>query len=112
MGRTSWQVTIVEEDTGATLLSAVPAVLNQQVSRNEANAQFNELVFVEVSGSLTFGPITVVAGNTYTLTITHETFADTRLTIPEPTTVALFGAGLLGMAFFGFVHRRRSLPMA
>ena len=112
IARSSWSITLFDEDTQTLVLDEAPGVLNTTVSRNDFNAQFNELSLVDISGSLSFTGITLVAGHFYTLTVTHEVFADTRLTIPEPTTVMLFGAGLLGMAFFGFTYRRRSLPMA
>jgi len=107
--RSSWNITIVEDNTGTTLLSTSPDELNTNVSRNDANAQLNELAFINESGSFSFGPVPLVGGFLYTVTVTHEVFVDTALTqIPEPTTAALFGAGLLGLAFFGFAYRRRS----
>jgi PEP-CTERM motif-containing protein len=114
--RNSWSISIVDA-TGNTVLGLAPdfdgnnltpggqcnigATLLTQGTRSECNYS---------STNQRSNYATLSGGQVYTLTIAHSTEIDVINTdagkVPAPATIALFGAGLLGMS--GLRRRRKS----
>lgn len=98
LARSSWSINVTDEDTG-TVGSFSPSAINQSRSRNEVS---DGLTTYTDSGSFTQFLLNLIAGNEYSVTITHQVFIDTSLAlqeVAEPTTLLLFGGGLVMLAF-------------
>lgn len=80
------------------------------------NSTAGTTAFAPGAGGLTQGasPFSVTTGilahgTTYTATLSHTSLAEARLTqIPEPMTLLLFGAGLLGLGFFARQRQKKT----
>ncbi|HZX26191.1 MAG TPA: PEP-CTERM sorting domain-containing protein [Telluria sp.] len=104
--RLSWSMQIVNLTTGGTVFAYAPIELNalSNVSRTDG-----------APGTTTYNPGTaffsattplLAAGNTYQITIQHNTLANALQAVPEPASLAIFGLGLLGLS--AFTRRRQS----
>ncbi|GGF10852.1 hypothetical protein GCM10011611_15560 [Aliidongia dinghuensis] len=99
-----FNITIKNQTTGQTILNFSPDDLNNQLTAfNTPSQQGNSALasFGDTSGSFT-----LVTGDTYTLSITQNVQADATA-LPEPGTLALFGAGLAGLGFLGFRRQKK-----
>lgn len=102
----AWSVSVLNLTTGATVFSFAPAQLNamSQVGRGDGAGT----AAVYDPGRLSFAATTgmLSAGDTYQLTFAQTSFASARQAqaVPEPATLAAFGAALLALAALG---RRR-----
>lgn len=101
-----WNINILDLTTGSTLLSQSPSEINQSRSATDgapANVFYNPgLGTFSYSFTTTS---TLVIDHDYQLTIGHETEANAlQQEVPEPGTLAVLGAGLMGMSL---VIRRR-----
>lgn len=97
----SWQIILADSETGAELGNLQPGAINQSRSRNavsdgESSHSDSDNLFLFLGD--------LVSGEQYSLTITHQTFVDTLLEVPEPGTLLLFGGGLILLAFVGYRH--------
>ncbi|MDB5933877.1 MAG: hypothetical protein JWQ01_1221 [Massilia sp.] len=103
----AWSISVLDLTTGATVFTFQPEQLNgmSDVSRTEGQWGISTYDPGMMSFSATTGLL--AAGDTYQVTIAQSTFAGALQTrqVPEPATLAVFGAGLLAMAAIG--RRRR-----
>jgi hypothetical protein len=105
--RLSWSINIIDLSTNTSVFDFAPAALNglSAVSRTDG-----------LSGTTTYAPGTaayssitplLVAGTSYQITIQHNTLANAlQEEVPEPDTLAVMAAGLLGMTWLS--RRRKS----
>jgi hypothetical protein len=101
----AFSITLVDQTTGTTILSYSPSELNTSVS--SLTTPGSQGSTSPSSFFLSSGSFTLTAGDTYKLTINQETNTDATA-VPEPGTLALFGAGLAGIGFLGFRRQKKS----
>lgn len=103
--RLSWSITLLDVTTGATVLTYAPDQLNADgdVGASDGTLTYAPgwLAFSTTAGALNPGDI-------YQFTIAQASYTDALQTqaIPEPGSLAAFGAGLMAMA--ALCRRRRS----
>jgi hypothetical protein len=107
--RMSWSINILDLTTGTTVFSFAPDELNALsiVSRTDGlpgTTTYNGALAVFAFSEIT--PL-LAAGNTYQITIQHNTLANAlQQEVPEPGTLAIVAAGLLSMSLLS--RRRKS----
>lgn len=69
---------------------------NRSVNAN--NQDFQREFLKSGTGPMFAAATDVLAAGTYTLTVNHQTTANSRLAVPEPASLALIGIALLGAA--------------
>jgi hypothetical protein len=103
----SWSISVLDLTTGATVFAFQPEQLNalSDVSRTDGLSGATTYDPGRLSFSATTGMLTV--GDTYQVTIAPSTISSAMQSqqMPEPATLAGFGAGLLAMAALS--RRRR-----
>ncbi|MPY69257.1 MAG: PEP-CTERM sorting domain-containing protein [Alphaproteobacteria bacterium] len=99
---TAWSLSIVQLSNPLNRLNYSPSELQQTINLSvDANIPLVD------SGSLVSGIFTMLAGQTYQLSVNQQSRANATLFVPEPGMLALFGAGLL-LVGFTTTYRRRS----
>lgn len=101
----NWNINILDLSAGgAALISAAPMALNQ--SRSATNGAPANVIYNPGMSSYSFTTSTaLLTGHDYQLTVSHSTEANAlQNEVPEPGTLAVLGAGLMGMTL---VIRRR-----
>ena len=105
IARLSWSLNIVNQTTGAIVFAFQPNELNSLANASRTGA-FAGLTTYN-PGLLAFSATSPLLNTTdvYQLTIQHNTLANAlqSAAVPEPATLAMFGAGLLGL----YAMRRR-----
>lgn len=103
-------LTVYDETAGAFLVMGSggnttwsPADLNRSATTSTANN--GAAKSIASNGAVDSNDVLLIAGHDYTLTITQNSTVNVK-SIPEPTSVALFGLALLGL---GVARRRKSL---
>ena len=105
--RLSWSINIVDLTTGASVFSFSPDEINalSAVSRTDGNPGLLEYNAAGTTYSFMATTPLLAAGTTYQLTVQHNTLANAlQQEVPEPATLAIVAAGLIGMSL---VSRRR-----
>lgn len=100
----SWNLTLINRTTGATVLSWTPGALNKGFTSQNAgeNQEFEENDVTIFSDTFT-----LLAGNSYGLVINQASNSTVTLAaVPEPESLLLVGLGLLAM---GVTIRRKRL---
>jgi hypothetical protein len=104
----AWSVSVLDLTSGATVFSFEPEQLNA-MSNVSRSAGFGAAVYDP--GRLSFAATTGMlnAGNTYQVTFAQTSFASAHQAqvVPEPATLAGFGAGLLALAALNRRRRNR-----
>jgi hypothetical protein len=106
IGRISWNISLLNEDNGD-LFELNPGQLTTTRSRNEVSDGTSQY---SSSGSLNLLLGQLIAGDEYSLTITHQVEIDTLLQVvqvPEPGTLLMLGSGLIFLAGVGYTQGRR-----
>lgn len=109
--RISWSINIRNLTTGGlSIFEFAPSELNglSAVSRTDGLAGTTTYNGALTTFALSSTTPLLSAGNTYQITIQHNTLANAlqQIEVPEPGTLAVFAAGLLGMSLAG--RRRKS----
>jgi hypothetical protein len=107
--RLSWSINIVDLTTGASVFTFAPDEINalSAVSRTNGNTGLLEYNAAGTVYSFLATTPMLNAGTTYQITVQHNTLANAlQQEVPEPATLAIVAAGLLGMSFIS--RRRRS----
>lgn len=103
IARLSWHINIVDVVSGAVMLDATPAALNQ--ARSLTDGAPNTLTYNPGQSSFSFTSALLAANTNYQLSIEHNTLANAlQQEIPEPGTLAALAGGLLSMSL---ISRRR-----
>jgi hypothetical protein len=104
----AWSVVVLDLSTGATVFSFEPEQLNAMSFVSSRDGFGGNVVYDpgRLSFAATIGLLD--AGDTYQVTFAQASFASAvqAQQVPEPATLAGFGAGLLALAAFG--RRRRT----
>lgn len=103
--RLSWSLNIVNLSTGASVLNYTPNALNAASAVSATHGMPNDLVYAPGASAFTATTGLLTAGQTYQITIQHNSLANALQNVPEPASLAVMAAGLMGMAV---VRRRRS----
>jgi hypothetical protein len=102
----AWSISVRDLTTGATVFTFQPEQLNGMSDVSRTDGMWG--VSTYAPGMMSFSATTglLAAGDTYQVTFAQSTFAGAvqAQLVPEPATLAVFGAGLLAMAA---VSRRR-----
>lgn len=105
--RLSWSISLRDLSTGATAFWLQPAQLNSLSNVSRTNGMDGDTTYAP--GWLSFWAATDMlnAGDTYQITISQSTLGSALQSqaMPEPGSLAVFGAGLLALAAWG--RRRR-----
>lgn len=110
----SFNIAIADDD-GGEVFNWSPSL--GVIGGTQNSAGFNLNTQINRLSTGTTGPLTnsgffsastdlLTGGQTYNLTINGTTFADARVQVPEPGTLALLGAGLFGMGTMLYRRRR------
>jgi hypothetical protein len=105
--RLSWSINIVDLTTGTSVFSFAPNEINalSAVSRTDGSPGLLEYNAGGTTYSFLATTPLLTAGTTYQLTVQHNTLANAlQQEVPEPATLAIVAAGLIGMSL---VSRRR-----
>jgi hypothetical protein len=106
----AWSVVVLDLSTGATVFSFQPEQLNADSYVSSGNGFGGAAIYDpgRLSFAATIGML--AAGGTYQVTFAQASFASALQSqqVPEPATLAGFGAGLLALAALG--RRRRNGP--
>ena len=105
----AFSVTLTDQTAGTTALTFSPSELNNSVSSQSTPSSQGSTS--PSSFFLASDAFTLISGHTYKLTINQETNTDATA-VPEPGTLALFGAGLAGLGFLGFRRQKKSGGLA
>jgi hypothetical protein len=103
--RLSWSINIVNITTGTNVLSYAPNELNGLSNVSATDGAPNDLIYAPGSAFFTASTALLTAGQTYQITIQHNSLANAlQQELPEPGTLAVLAAGLLSMSL---LRRRR-----
>jgi len=105
--RLSWSIRIVNITNNANInvLTYAPDELNGLSNVSATDGAPNDLIYAPGSAFFTATTPLLVAGQTYQITIQHNTLANAlQQELPEPGTLAVLAAGLLSMSL---LSRRR-----
>jgi hypothetical protein len=103
--RLSWSINIVNITTGVNVLSYAPNELNGLSNVSATDGAPNDLIYAPGSDFFTATTPLLVVGQTYQITIQHNSLANAlQQELPEPGTLAVLAAGLLSMSL---LSRRR-----
>ena len=103
--RLSWSINIVNITTGVNVLSYAPNELNGLSNVSATDGAPNDLIYAPGSAFFTATTALLTAGQTYQITIQHNSLANAlQQELPEPGTLAVLAAGLLSMSL---LRRRR-----
>lgn len=105
--RLSWSISIVNIATGVSVLNYAPNELNAASAVSATDGAPNDLIYAPGSAFFTATTPLLVAGQAYQITIQHNSLANALQQVeelPEPGTLAVLAAGLLGMTL---LRRRR-----
>ena len=103
--RLSWSINIVNLADGSTVLAYAPPELNALSNVSVTDGAPGTVTYDPVSAFFTATTPLLIAGQNYQITIQHNSLANAlQQELPEPTTLAVLAAGLLGMSL---LSRRR-----
>ncbi|SFU58602.1 PEP-CTERM sorting domain-containing protein [Pseudoduganella namucuonensis] len=103
--RLSWSLNIINMTTHASVLNYAPDALNSLSAVSATHAAPDNVVYAP--GATLFSAVSglLKANQTYQITIQHNSFANATQNVPEPATLTVMAAGLMGIAL---VRRRRA----
>jgi hypothetical protein len=104
-GDIQFKVSLLDSTTGDDQVHA-PNAINKSRSATVPGNDFEYALNAGTGGNTFSDSFTVVAGRQYQLTIDHSSDANAQV-IPEPASLAILGAGLLGMGVVRRQQRRR-----
>ncbi|MES2263511.1 MAG: EDSAP-1 family PEP-CTERM protein [Pseudomonadota bacterium] len=105
--RLSWSINILNLTSGGSVLTYAPTELNAASNVSATHGAPADVIYAPGSAFFTATTPLLVAGQTYQLTIQHNTLANAlQNEVPEPGTLAVLATGLLGMMLMS--RRRQS----
>lgn len=103
--RLSWSINIINITTNTSVLNFAPNALNAASAVSATDGAPNDLIYAPGSAFYTATTALLLAGQTYQITIQHNSLANAlQRELPEPGTLAVLAAGLLSMSL---LSRRR-----